>query len=255
MDLGLHGRRALVGGGGSGIGGGIAEVLAAEGARVALVGRSADRVGREAERLGGIGVVADLSTRDGPASAVAHGVDGLGGLDLLVANTGGPPAGTFEAVDEEGWERAISGTLQATLRLVRAGLPHLRAGRDPAILVVLSSSAREPLAALVTSNVLRPGLVGLIKTLAGELAPIRVNGLVPGKISTQRTRELDQGRAASAGVTREEIERRTSDRIPLGRYGEPAEIGRVGAFLLSPAASYVTGAIVAVDGGLIRALP
>jgi 3-oxoacyl-[acyl-carrier protein] reductase len=182
-------------------------------------------------------------------------VDGLGGLDLLVANTGGPPAGTFEAVDEEGWERAISGTLQATLRLVRAGLPHLRAGRDPAILVVLSSSAREPLAALVTSNVLRPGLVGLIKTLAGELAPIRVNGLVPGKISTQRTRELDQGRAASAGVTREEIERRTSDRIPLGRYGEPAEIGRVGAFLLSPAASYVTGASVAVDGGLIRALP
>jgi 3-oxoacyl-[acyl-carrier protein] reductase len=255
MDLGLRDRRALVGGGGSGIGGGIAAVLAAEGARVALLGRSPDRIAAEANRLGAAGVVADLADPGGPAAAVERAVATLGGLDLLVVNTGGPPGGTFEAVDEEAWERAIAGTLQSTLRLIRAALPHLRAGREPAILVVLSSSVREPIPALVTSNVLRPGLAGLIKTLTAEIAPIRINGLAPGRIDTDRVRGLDDARAEAAGVTADEIARRMAATIPLGRYGEPSEIGRVGAFLLSPAASYVTGAIVPVDGGMIRALP
>ena len=255
MDLGLAGRRALVGGGGSGIGSGIATVLAEEGARVALIGRTRQRIETEAVRLGGVAVVADLATVDGPASAVAAAVAALGGLDLLVINTGGPPGGTFDTITEADWEQAIAGTLQAPLRLLRAALPHLRAGHDPAILMVLSSSVREPIPALITSNVLRPGLAGLIKSLTGELAPIRINGLAPGRIATDRIAFLDGKRAEAAGVTTEEIARRQTAAIPLGRYGHTAEIGRIGAFLLSPAASYVTGAIVPVDGGMIKALP
>ncbi len=255
MDLGLRGRRALVGGGASGIGRGIAAALVDEGCRVALIGRSLDRVEAEAQRLDGLAVIADLATPDGPASAVGQVVAALGGLDLLVVNSGGPPAGTFDEVDEAAWERAIAGTLQASIRLIRAALPNLRAGSDPAILIVLSSSVRHPVPALVTSNVLRPGLVGLIKTLTLEIAPIRINGLAPGRIATDRVRELDLRRADQAGESVEAIARRSIATIPLGRYGDPAEIGRVGAFLLSPAAGYVTGQVVGVDGGMVRSLP
>ena len=255
MDLGVDGLRALVGGGSSGLGAAIGTSLAAEGARVALTARASDRLEARAAEIGAMAIAADLSTPDGPAAAVTTAREGLGGLDLLVVNSGGPPGGTFDELDDAQWEAAIDGVLRSALRLIRAALPDLRASAHPAILVVLSSSVREPIPGLTTSNLLRPGLAGLIKSLAAEIAPVRINGLAPGRIATPRIAHLDGLRSEATGRSVADVEREMVARIPLGRYGDPADVGRIGAFLASPAAGYITGAIVPVDGGMVRALP
>src|SRR5512143_393517 len=255
MDLQLADRRFLVGGASHGLGAATARALTAEGARVAGAGRDPQALTDSLRPLGGTPIAVDLSTVDGRGSAVRQAVDALGGLDGLLVNTGGPPEGWFAALDEAAWERAIAGTLLSSIRLIREALPHLRDGRDPAIVVILSSSVREPIPGLVTSNVLRPGLVGLIKSLVGEIAPIRINGVAPGRFDTERVRSIDATRAAETGVDIDTIRDQARARIPLGRYGDPDEMGRVIAFLLSPAASYLDGVILAVDGGMIRSLP
>ena len=255
MDLGLDGKRILVGGGSRGLGAAIAESVAAEGARVALAARESDDLAALAGRIDAARVAVDLAAPGGAAAAAAQAIETLGGLDGLVVNSGGPPTGTFEALDEAAWGRAIEGTLLFAIRIIRACLPALKAGAEPAILVILSSSVREPVPGLVTSNVIRPGLNGLIKSLVAEIAPVRINGIAPGRIDTARVRSLDRDRAAAEGTSLEAVQAANQARIPLGRYGEPAELGRVGAFLLSPAASYVNGVVVGVDGGMIRSLP
>jgi 3-oxoacyl-[acyl-carrier protein] reductase len=256
MDLGLDGARALIGGGSGGLGGAIATTLTGEGARVALAARASDRLDAAVGRLAGaVPVDTDLATPDGPASAVDRTVAALGGLDLVLVNSGGPPTGVFEDLDEDAWTRAIDGTLHSALRLIRAALPHLRRSDRPAILIILSSTAREPVPGLTTSNVLRPGLAGLVKSLTAEISPIRVNAIAPGRIATERIKEIDAMTATRTGETPEAVTATMVGRIPLGRYGDPIEVGRLGTFLLSPAASYVTGAIVPIDGGLVRSLP
>jgi 3-oxoacyl-[acyl-carrier protein] reductase len=255
MDLGLTDRRILVTGASRGLGSAVARALAAEGVRLALGARPSDALSASAKQLGAHAIRVDLSDAEGPNSVVHTAVDALGGLDGLLVNSGGPPPGTFDELDEASWEKAISGTLLSAIRLIRAALPHLRDGRDPAILVILSSSAREPVPGLVTSNVLRPGLAGLVKSLASEIAPIRINGLAPGRLDTDRVRSLDAARAARDGISVDDAKNANIARIPLGRYGDPDELGRVAAFLLSPAASYLTGVILPVDGGMIKSLP
>ncbi|HEY7700888.1 MAG TPA: SDR family oxidoreductase [Candidatus Limnocylindrales bacterium] len=256
MDLGLDGARALVGGGSSGLGLAVGSTLAAEGAHVALAARPSDRLDAAASSVdGAIAVGVDLESEDGPAAAVRGTVDALGGLDLVLVNSGGPPPGTFEELGEAGWRRAIDGTLLGAIRLIRAALPHLRDSDRPSILVILSSSAREPIPGLTASNTIRPGLAGLIKSLSAELVPIRINGIAPGRFTTPRAVEVAEAAASRTGRPVEEVHAAVIARIPLGRYGDPAELGRIGAFLLSPAAGYVTGAIVPVDGGMVRSLP
>jgi 3-oxoacyl-[acyl-carrier protein] reductase len=245
----------LVGGASRGLGAAIARALVSEGARVAAAARPSDDLTALAAAIGASEVQVDMATADGPSSAVARAIDALGGLDGLVVNSGGPPAGIFDQIDEAAWQRAIDGTLHSAMRLIRAALPALGRGRDPAILIILSSSVREPVPGLVTSNVLRPALNGLIKTLVGEIAPIRINGIAPGRFDTERVRSLDRDRAASTGTSVDEVQAAARARIPLGRYGDAAELGRVAAFLLSPAASYVNGTVLPVDGGMIRSLP
>jgi 3-oxoacyl-[acyl-carrier protein] reductase len=256
VDLGLAEARALVGGGSSGLGLGIGTALAGEGARVALAARPSARLETATAGLpGAVAAGADMSAKDGPARAVEQAVAALGGLDLLLVNSGGPRPGTFDELDDAGWQDAVDSTLHSALRLIRAALPHLRESDRASILVILSSSAREPIPGLTASNTIRPGLVGLIKSLTAEIAPVRINGLAPGRFTTPRSIEVEKATAERTGQTTEEVRAGLISRIPLGRLGDPAELGRLGAFLLSPAASYVTGAIVPVDGGMVRSLP
>jgi 3-oxoacyl-[acyl-carrier protein] reductase len=247
MDLGLTDRVYLVTGGSKGLGFATAEALVADGARVVVSSRSAEHVDQAVATLGdnAIGVPGDNADPELPARLVAAARERFGRLDGLLLSVGGPPAGGVLDTDLDDWRRAYESVFLGALRLLRAVSAELTEGG--AIALVLSSSVREPLANLAISNGLRPGLAMTAKSLAGELGPrgIRVISLLPGVIATDRIRSL----YGDADPTQAR-----PDNVPLRRIGLPSEFGKVAAFVLSPAASYLSGITVSVDGGAMHAL-
>ena len=261
MDLGLGGKRALVAAASRGLGAATARRLALEGAQVAICARDKARLAQAADAMSretGSDIhsfVADLTKVDPITALVDHAAAALGGLDILVTNAGGPPAGTFESTPLDAWSHAVELTLLSAVRLIHAALPHLRRSESAAILTIASVSVKQPIENLMLSNAIRPAVIGLTKALAEELGPenIRVNSILPGWTATERVEELLAASMACNGTTREEEVAKRAGDVPLRRMGQPAEFANVAAFLVSPAASYVHGAMIPVDGGAIKA--
>jgi len=257
MDLELAGRVYVVSGGSKGLGLATAESLVHEGARVVLLARDAARVADVAAGLGdsAIALAGDLDDPELAARAIDTAHDRFGRLDGALVSVGGPPAGSVLGTTDDQWNAAFGTVFLGGLRLMRevaratASPPTTDIGRGASIAVVLSSSAVQVLTGISISNGLRPGLGMLVTDLADEVGPsdVRVNGLLPGRFDTERVRELDEATGDA-----EAHRARLSAAIPLRRYGHAAEFAKVATFLLSPAASYVTGTLVAVDGGSTR---
>jgi 3-oxoacyl-[acyl-carrier protein] reductase len=258
MDLGLRGKVAMVAGASRGLGYAVAEALAREGAKVSIASRDEGAIRDAAKRIGGdvLAVPVDVKSSDAIQRWTAETRRTFGGVDLLFTNSGGPPAGAAISFDDPAWQEAVELLLFSALRMVRAAVPLMQARGGGAILMSTSASVKEPIQNLGLSTVVRASVSALAKTLALELAPsnIRVNQIIPGRIDTDRVRQLDQLTGSRQGISAEEAKQKSMTAIPLGRYGEAPEFGRVGAFLLSDAARYMTGATVQVDGGLIRSV-
>lgn len=246
MDLGLSGRTAIVCGASSGIGLGIAESLAGEGANVVMFARRPELLEQEARRIGGVPVAGDVTSRDDLERLLTTTVDAYGGIDILVNNSGGPPRSTAAELDAEKVEAAVALLLVSVVRLTGLCLPYLERSSAGRIVNVTSSTVREPIDNLALSNAIRPGVVGWAKSLARELGPggITVNCLAPGRIDTDRIREVYPD-----GPSEDDLAA-----IPLRRLGTTREIGDVVAFLCSERASYVSGTVMLVDGALTRGL-
>lgn len=260
MDLGLKGLSALVTGASRGLGYATAVALAKDGARVAINARDEGRLAAAAERLRAetgadvLALAGDVALPETPQRLVDETVGAFGGLDLLVTNSGGPKPGSFEDLNESDWQRGIDLCLMLHVRLIRAALPFLKQSRAASVLTVTSLSVKQPIANLVLSNSVRGATVGLTKSLALELAPlqIRVNSILPSWTETERIAELLGARAQANGTTLEEEIEKQARELPMGRMARPEEFANAAAFLLSPAASYLTGVMLPVDGGTYK---
>lgn len=260
MDLEVEGKVYMIAASSKGMGFGIAYELAKNGATVCIASRTKGDIEKAAEQLRNeTGATIHASVFDAAdAKSINQWVNevetAFERIDGLVVNAGGPPAGNFDDFDDIDWQAAFNLTLMSAVRLIRRVLPTMRNGEGGSILTITSWSVKEPIDRLLLSNVFRAGVTGLVKSLSNELGSqnIRVNNLVPGRIDTDRLRALDKSNADMAGVSEEKIKLEKAAEIPLRRYGTTEEIGKAGAFLLSPAASYITGVSLAVDGGIIK---
>lgn len=260
MDLQLNGKRALVAAASRGLGAAIAESLAAEGCVVEISSRSLANARGTAARIGadtgGTVTAAEVDVTDGDAihAWIDDAAQRLGGIDIVIPNAGGPPSATFDETTPQDWDAAYHLTLRSAMSFARAARPHL--GEGGTMLYLTSISVREPIGPLAMSNIFRAGVAALAKTLANEWAGagIRVNQLIPGRIATERLDELDAAVADRTGRSSAQVRKGNEDAIPLGRYGEPGEFAAAATFLVSPAASYITGATLHVDGGVLRSV-
>jgi 3-oxoacyl-[acyl-carrier protein] reductase len=249
VDLGLKDRRAFVAAASKGLGLACARALADEGARVFIASRDERALEAAAREIGAAGWrAADVSRAGEPEAAIEAAAAALGGLDILVVNAGGPPAGTFQSTAPEAWDAAYQLTLMSAVRMVRSALPHLKAAGQGRIVFITSIAVRQPIPNLVLSNSFRAGVTDLSKTLSAELGPdgITVNCIAPGTILTDRIRDLYSGRGSL-----EESLRQTAAEIPVRRIGTPQEFGALCAFLCSAHAGYITGQTIGIDGGAL----
>jgi 3-oxoacyl-[acyl-carrier protein] reductase len=257
MDLGLAERTALVCASTSGLGLATARALCEDGARVVVTSRSSERAEEVAAALpNAIGIGCDLVAADGAARLFGESTKRVGKIDILVLNGPGPAPGTAADVDDAGVDSAVAALVKPQVQLVRSVLPAMQAQRWGRILSISSTSVVAPIANLALSNLGRAALAGYLKTLASEVAPhgITVNSLLPGRIATPRARQIIEAAAARSGIPFADVEQSSTGEIPAGRHGEPDEFGAVAAFLCSARASYVTGAALRCDGGLVPTL-
>jgi 3-oxoacyl-[acyl-carrier protein] reductase len=260
MDLQLKNKCAFVTGSSRGLGYAIARVLATEGCRVAINSRDTQKIHQAAEQLSSethaeiLPLAGDVSLPEVPASLIENIGQSFGGLDLLVTNSAGPPSGKFDTFDDIAWQQAIELSLGSHVRLIRAALPYLRKSECPSVVTMTSYAVKQPIPNLVLSNSIRAATIGLTKSLALELGAegIRFNSILPGWTCTERIQELLSFRAEANGTTIDEENARQSKEIALGRMARPEEIANATVFLLSPAASYITGVMLTVDGGIYK---
>ncbi|MBL8063067.1 MAG: SDR family oxidoreductase [Anaerolineales bacterium] len=260
MDLNLKDKRALITGSSKGLGYATALGLAKEGCKVAINGRDEAKIKGAAEKLSKetgtqiIGLVGDASLPDVPARLIQQTVEAFGGLDILITNTGGPKPGSIDSLDDDTWQKGIDLCFMAHVRLIRSALPHLRKSDAASILTVTSFTVRQPLPNLLISNSVRSATIGLTKSLALELGRegIRVNSILPGWTETERVTELLNARVKANNSTLEDEAKRQAAEIPLGRMGQPEEFANAAIFLVSPAASYITGTMLNVDGSVVK---
>lgn len=261
MNLHLQDKAVLVLASSGGIGRGVATEFAREGARVMLFARSEEKLAETAAAIEAetgnrpLHTVGDITDPASLEAVVERTVAEFGGLWALFNNTGGPPAGAFAQFDDSAWQSAFELTMLGYVRAIRAALPHLKAGGGGRIVNNTSVSTKQAIDGLLLSNVFRSGLVGLGKSLARELGPdgILVNTVGPGRIDTARIEQLDAIWADKAGISPEEQRSRSQGGIPLGKYGEPADFGRIVAFLCSEANAYLSGQNILIDGAMVEA--